>query len=41
MRHHRLNFSRLRAAISSGVAMVTGAPAVDMERRWVALSGAR
>lgn len=39
--YYRLNFSRLRAAISSGVAMVSGAPVMDTERRWVALSGAR
>lgn len=38
--YHRLDFSRLRAAISVGVAMVTGAPATDREE-WVALSGAR
>ena len=36
-----LNFSRMRVAISSAVAMVIGAPGVGTERRWMALSGVR
>lgn len=39
--HCRLNFSRMRVAISSAVAMVIGAPGVGTERRWMAVSGAR